>query len=115
MKRLVDLEKIKTVHHIGEREPWFRASDIEACPEVKQNQTYEDWLNETIDLIGKDFAYGCDSTIYTSNAVRGTVTKQANFIWQKLCDKDDQIIKLERKLANATRILLQMKGETDDI
>jgi len=86
-------------------------------PVVKlpSNQTYEDWLNETIDLIGKDFAYGCDSMKYTSNAVRGTVTKQANFIWQKLCDKDDQIIKLERKLANATRILLQMKGETDDI
>jgi len=64
-------------------------------------------------LIGKDFAYGCDSTIYTSNAVRDTVTEQANFIWQKLCDKNDQIIKLERKLANATRLLLQMKGETD--
>ena len=70
---------------------------------LPRNQTYEDWLNETIDLIGKDFAYGCDSTIYTSNAVRDTVTEQANFIWQELCRKDDQIIKLERGHAEISK------------
>ena len=86
---------------------WVDIHDINNCPEVKQNQTYEDWLEETIICIKAD---------YTSmSSITKALKQQANFIWQKLCDKDDQIIKLERKLANATRILLQMKGETDDI
>ena len=91
----------------------FMKDDLEACPEVKQNQTYEDWLNELKKMVIREERESCSIEQFRDNTLI-IITMQANFIWKKLCDKDDQIIKLERKLANATRILLQMKGETDE-
>ena len=84
-------------------------------PVVKlpSNQTYEDWLNELKKMVIREERESCSIEQFRDNTLI-IITMQANFIWQKLCDKDDQIIKLERKLANATRILLQMKGETDE-
>ena len=83
-------------------------------PVVKlpSNQTYEDWLNELKKMVIREERESCSIEQFRDNTLI-IITMQANFIWQKLCDKDDQIIKLERKLANAIRLLLQMKGETD--
>ena len=154
MIKLEDLQRLSLelnldnyVYNIIPRDDgeYVEYDDLEAYPEVKQNQTYEDWLEETIICIKAD---------YTSmSSITKALKQQANFIWKKLCDKDDRIVELERghaeiskgypdiiqdlvstgdgliaeneflnkriveletKLANATRLLLQMKGETDE-
>ena len=74
------------------------------------NQAYEEWLDATALIL---WEYYLSPEQISLEVLTKIITEQANFIWQKLCDKNDQIIKLETKLANATRILLQMKGETD--
>ena len=92
---------------------WVDIHDINNCPEVKQNQTYEDWLNETIIYIKADYI--------SISSITKALKHQANFIWQKLCEKDDKIIELERKIDEAKRIIQHMtltaeimKGETDE-
>ena len=54
---MVDLEKIKTVHHIGEREPWVRASDLEAYPEVAEVEGFKKELKKMIVEIGTHMGY----------------------------------------------------------
>ena len=114
-KRLVDLGEMIPyfMETVQGTETVFMKDDLEACPEVKQNQTYEDWLEETIICIKAD---------YTSmSSITKALKQQANFIWQKLCEKDDKIIELERKIDEAKRIIQHMtlpaeimKGETDE-